>query len=492
MPNLDILHQPLHEIVAMVRTRVISPLDLVLFSIERTKLIHRNFNVIVEDRFQDAVEEARSLEAAIARGEKLDLPLLGIPFSVKANISVKGMRLDMGAWAMHGSRAAETATALRRLQAAGAILLCTTNLSEMGLWHDTVNPIYGRTLNPWKTSRLAGGSSGGEAVLVAAGGTIFGIGTDMDGSIRIPSSFCGTFGHRPSRGIVPLTGQFPFFKPEDEIPWRAIDSLGPMTRHARDLSLLLDVLNGPCAMDPMSMTGTLNRNAFDIQRKHIGIIENPLLRNTLRTAPEVRLAMHKARLRLIEAGAKVSDAPRDLFAEGFSVWRLLVHRAVEGRLSKLFGLPHRRQSIIEILKWFSGQADHSLAGCVLMLTDQLMIQPDKLRTLDSDLGMMRRRIEGVLQKLDAIVMPVYPELPPHYQVGGLLPLNLGLTGLINAIGLPSTAAPVSISSKGLPIGAQVIAKQGDDLLTIYTSEIIGEFIPPPIARGSLTTTKSEI
>ncbi|MCX6123765.1 MAG: amidase, partial [Proteobacteria bacterium] len=334
MMSLEVLHFPLDDIASMVRNREISPVTLMKFVIDRVKTIHAQLNVIVEDRFEEALAEAKILENKIASGASLPNPLLGLPFSVKANISIKGMRLDMGSWSMHGQRATETATAITRLQTAGAIPICTTNISELGLWHDTVNPIYGRTLNPWHRSRIVGGSSGGETALVAAGGTLFGIASDFDGSLRIPSSFCGTFAHKPSRGIVPLTGQFPFFKPEEEIPWRALDSLGPVTRSAKDLALILDILAGPCSLDPMSMTGTLSTKSSDVYKKKIGIIENPSLPGTFRTSPEIKLGIHKCRQRLIEAGAEVVDAPKDLFFEGFMLWRLLVHRAFEGKLTK--------------------------------------------------------------------------------------------------------------------------------------------------------------
>lgn len=487
MPSLDILHRPLDEVVRLIHARELSVTDLVTFSIARTKFIHDKLNVIVEDRFEDALREARAADEVLARGEAKDKPLFGIPFSVKANIGVQGMRLDMGTWSMHGQKAMQTATSVTRLQHAGAILLCTTNLSEMGLWHDTVNPIYGRTLNPWNTSRSVGGSSGGEAALLAAGGTMFGVGTDLDGSLRIPAMYCGVFAHRPSRGIVPLTGQFPFFKPEQEIPWRALDSMGPMARHASDLDLLLGIMMGPCPQDPMSMTGTLNKPPTDKRPRKIAIIENPLVRGTPRTSPEVRLAMHKARQRLIDSGAEIIDGPKDLFYNGFLLWRLLVHRAIEGRFIKKRQAKQPAQRFMELVKWATGNADHTLANCLLMISEHNLIDSDRLRTLDSDLANVRQRLDALFSKVDALVLPTSQQVAPRYPLAFMKTSQIGLTSLVNALGLPATEVPIGISSSGMPVGIQIIGRHGSDQQIIQTSDIIGEFIPSPMARGGVAT-----
>lgn len=482
MTSLDIVHRPLDEVVELIRSGDLSAVALMRFVIDRTKRIHSQLNVIVDERFDDALEDAAKLQQMLSRGEAKDLPLLGLPFSVKSNISLKGLRLDMGSWSMHGQRAPSTATAIDRLIKAGAIPVCTTNISEMGLWHDAVNPIYGRTLNPWKKSLMVGGSSGGEAALIAAGGTLFGIGTDLDGSIRIAASFCGLFGHKPSRGIVPLTGQFPFFKPEDEIPWRALDSIGPLTRHASDLGRILEIIAGPCPFDPMSMTGTIRQGPIDLPGKRVALISHPTLKGQLRSSPAIRLAMHKTKQRLTEAGVEWVEGPRDLFYDGFQLWRLMIHRAVEARMSSHFRFPNRRQSAIEVLKWLTGQSDHSLQGCFLKWVDPWILQPDQLRSLDAELGMLKRRFDALFQTVDAIVLPVYPQLAPLYQASLLQPMNLGLTGLANVFGLPATSAPVGIASGGSPVGVQIISRTGNDLLTISLADTIGEFIPSPHAR----------
>jgi Asp-tRNA(Asn)/Glu-tRNA(Gln) amidotransferase A subunit family amidase len=163
-------------------------------------------------------------------------PLFGVPFTCKESIAVAGLPNCAGVVARREHRAEKTAPAARRLFEAGAILLGLTNTSELTLWVETDNRLYGRTCNSYDPERTAGGSSGGEAAAIACGGAPLGLGTDFGGSIRLPAFFNGIFGHKPSAGLVSNAGHYPPAHDEAD----RIVATGPLTRRAEDLMPLLE------------------------------------------------------------------------------------------------------------------------------------------------------------------------------------------------------------------------------------------------------------
>ena len=147
-------------------------------------------------------------EAAVARGDELG-PLHGVPFTIKDCVDTAGVRTTRGSKLFEDRVPEEDAPVVRRLKDAGGILLGKTNMPEFALWWETGNAVFGRTENPWKAGRAAGGSSGGEAAAIAAGLSPFGVGSDVRGSIRQPAGFCGIVGLKATHGRVPLTGHWP-------------------------------------------------------------------------------------------------------------------------------------------------------------------------------------------------------------------------------------------------------------------------------------------
>ncbi|KAH9378075.1 hypothetical protein HPB48_022570 [Haemaphysalis longicornis] len=163
-------------------------------------------NAVVDERFEAALEDARAADQLVrqtASPEELERtkPLLGVPFITKNSVMVRGLLVDAGLPAWRGQRADRDAEAIALLRDAGAIPVATTNTPELCLWTESFNKLYGRTHNPHDTRRTAGGSSGGEGSLLSAAGALLGVGTDIGGSIRLPSTYCGTFGHMTTPGI---------------------------------------------------------------------------------------------------------------------------------------------------------------------------------------------------------------------------------------------------------------------------------------------------
>ena len=173
-------------------------------------------NCVVDQRFEEALREAEDVDlslSALSEEEKSQLfqekPFLGVPFTTKDWFTVRGLSWSSGLLARKGVKGCEDAPVVAAMKRAGGIVVGVTNVSELCMWMESDNRVYGRTSNPYHTGRTVGGSSGGEGCVISAGGSPWGIGSDVGGSIRIPAFFNGIFGHKPSAGIVDNSGHFP-------------------------------------------------------------------------------------------------------------------------------------------------------------------------------------------------------------------------------------------------------------------------------------------
>src|SRR5581483_1848409 len=248
----------------------------------------------------DAIAEAKHADERVRSQPAADLPpLLGVPFTVKETIALQGMPQSAGLLARRAYRSPGTAPAVTRLLDAGAIALGVTNTSELTLWIESENRVYGRTNNPYDPSRAAGGSSGGEGAAVGSCGSPFGVGSDIAGSIRVPALFCGVFGHKPSPGVLPNAGMYP------PTPGEAARMLqvGPLTRRAEDLMPLLRLMSGPDQDDPYSRQTVLGDPAgVSLEGLRVTTVEEASL---LPFSRELRDARERAVGALMAAGAIV-------------------------------------------------------------------------------------------------------------------------------------------------------------------------------------------
>src|SRR5437667_9970558 len=250
----------------MVRERRISPVNLVDAHFRQIARDNPKINAFVVLLEEEARKAAQQAEAAVTRGETPGL-LHGVPVTAKDSFDLAGLPTLCGSKFRLGHRAAEDATAVARLRAAGAIILGKTNCSEFLSNYESDNYITGRTDNPWNKERTAGGSSGGEAAAIASFCSAGGIGSDGGGSIRIPAHFCGIAGLKPTPGRVSGAGHFPSI----QHPGGLLGVAGPMARTAQDLRLLFAVLAGYDSQDPFSAPVPLR--AHGAAGGRIGLVE---------------------------------------------------------------------------------------------------------------------------------------------------------------------------------------------------------------------------
>lgn len=210
--------------------------------IDRIHEVNPIINAMVDERFDAALKEARVADSMVHNSAQRYLldnyPLLGVPFTAQEAIGVTGLQHAAGTLQRGKKKATEDGDGIRLLRAAGAIPIGVTNVSESCVSSECYNHLNGRTLNPYDRRRTPGGACGGEAALNATGGSLFGVGNDIIGDIRVPAHFCGVFGHKPTPGLIGLNG----FIPSGSDSYRNLASVGLITRYATDLKPLLDIM----------------------------------------------------------------------------------------------------------------------------------------------------------------------------------------------------------------------------------------------------------
>jgi amidase len=228
------------QLRAALQARDVGAEELAEAAIARIERLDGAINAVVVRDFERARATARAADTAIRAGQQA--PLLGVPMTVKESFGLAGLPHTWGAEMFRQTVAVEDAVAVSRLKGAGAVILGKTNVPPMLADWQSVNPIWGRTCNPWDLTRSPGGSSGGSAAALAAGYAPLEFGSDIGGSIRVPAAFCGVFGHKPSYKLVPTRGHGPPGLEGEEVPLAVV---GPLARTADDLALALDIVAGP-------------------------------------------------------------------------------------------------------------------------------------------------------------------------------------------------------------------------------------------------------
>src|SRR5699024_7447683 len=229
------------EIATLIQEKQLTSEECTQAFIHHIQKVNPVLNAVVEDRFEDALMEAKQYDAAIHQADFHQQPLYGVPISIKEALNVEGMKTTGGLLHRKDIIKSKDAHVVATLKAAGAIILCKTNTPALCYCHETDNKLYGHTNNAWGKSYTAGGSSGGEAALVGVGGSAAGIASDIGGSIRFPSHFNGVVGFKPGKFQVSTEGHFP----PDTIPLKArMSSIGPIGKSVRDVQLVYQITAG--------------------------------------------------------------------------------------------------------------------------------------------------------------------------------------------------------------------------------------------------------
>ncbi len=475
------------EQVDALQSRRVSAVELLERSIARIEARDAAINAVVVRDFERARTAAIAADAALARGERR--PLLGVPMTVKEAIHVAGLPTT---WGIPGTQSREvhaSAVAVQRLERAGAVIIGKTNVAtQLGDWQ-TFNPVYGTTNNPWDTARTPGGSSGGGAAALAAGFVSLELGSDLNGSLRIPAHCCGVFAHKPTFGLVPTRGfappGVPVLSVNEDVDFGV---LGPMARSAADLALALDVIAGPDEADAIAYSLSLPppRRAKLRDFRVLVVDEHPWVA----LSEEVRGVLHEAARNLERSGCRVTRGGT-LLPDLELTARAFVHL-----LMAFFGadMPFADYTSLQAAVAHMPSTDPAsaeLRGLVSSHRD--WIDMDRAR-----IG-IAHQWRQLFREWDVVLCPVLPTPAFAHDHGPIDQRTIDVDGarvpyksqpiwmsVASLAGLPATAFPAGSSATGLPIGVQAIGPRLEDHTTIAFSELFtrefGGFAAPPDFR----------
>ena len=422
-------------LAAAVRSRSVSSVELVDAYLTRIEQVNPRLNAVVH-LADDARDQARRADADLANGVVRG-PLHGVPFTLKDSLDTAGVVTTAGTMGWRDRIPDRDATVVARLKSAGGILLGKTNTPEFTWSAETDNDVYGRTSNPYDLARSPGGSSGGPAAIVAAGGSPFDIGSDTGDSIRQPAHVCGIAGLKPTSGRVPRTGHWPGYRGLFE----SFTQLGPMARRVEDLELLLPIIAGPDGEDPHVMPVAL-RDPSTVRIDELRVVTFGDNGVRAPTAETIR-AVEAAATAIGAAGAQVRhDVPPGL-KEAWEAWDAMIwadgyawlHRLIEAAATAGWGSYATRD-------WIS--PGDPLPG-------------DELTKLIERVDAIRARLLRWIQEVDLIVCPAAPQPAIHHGESSDPRFGDTYSDVHNLTGWPAVVVRGGTSAEGLPIGVQLVA-----------------------------------
>ncbi|WP_407542060.1 amidase (plasmid) [Deinococcus radiomollis] len=427
MADPDLLFSSISQIGALYRSAQLSPVELTRLCLERVEALNPVLNAFITVTADEALRQATQAERELRSGHDRG-PLHGVPIALKDLIDTAGIRTTCASRILKDHVPQRDAAIVRRLKAAGAVSLGKTNCSEfaMGVAH----PDYGQSNNPWDPARTSGASSGGSAAAVAAGLCFAAVGTDTGGSIRIPASYCGLAGLKPTYGLVELEGVFP-------LSW-SLDHAGPLARTSADAALLLE-----------GMTGKSFGQHVDLRGVRFGVIQ----RGGLSVEPEVATVFESACEALRAAGAEVQEVD----IEG-----------LEQADAALFSVLLPEAAAIHA-QWIGHRAEDYAP----MTRQQIEMGFSIPAVTHVRAQQFRRWLTGqflnALNSLDALISPTVAWVAPSED-----PVFTGDAGAVegnrtvphNLTGLPALSVNAGFGEGGLPVGLQILTRPHSDALCL--------------------------
>jgi len=439
----DLARMSIREAADLVRKKKVSPVELTTACLARIDRLNPALNAFITITAESALDQAREAEAEVKRGQWRG-PLHGVPIALKDLFDTAGVRTTAASGVFKDRVPTEDAEVVRRLKAAGAVLLGKTNMQEFAFGGSSTVSYFGAVHNPWELSHIAGGSSGGSAAAVAAELCYGALGSDTAGSIRLPASHCGIVGLKPTYGLVSTRGVIP-------LSW-SLDHVGPVTRTVADTALMLQVIAG---YDPQDITSeeikvpdyaqTLRANVsstrIGVPREFFFADLDAEIEAAVRNALSV-LGKLTAGIREVALSANTMESLRDVVraAEAYAY-----HREFVAKTPELYQPP--------TLKRIRAGAD---------VTTPAYIQARR------DLTQVRRTAGKSFESVDALVTPTLPIPPPAIsdpRADDILPAVRN-TSAFNVYGVPAISVPCGFTSAGLPMGLQIIGPPGGDAVVL--------------------------
>ncbi len=464
---MELCYLPAHELVRLMTSGSVSCREVMQAHLAQIERVNPTLNALVEASDpEECLSLADHADACAARGEPLGAAH-GLPVVVKDVMTVAGLACSGGSRALRAV-AHTDATAVARLRSAGAIVLGLTNVPELGRGAESNNGLYGRTNNPYDPTRTPGGSSGGSAALVAAGGAALSVGTDEGGSIRQPSHNTGIAGLKPSHGRIPRTGNVFGSAPGIFGPF---SHYGPLARSVADLFLGLSIMEGPDLRDPYAVPAPLG-NPGDVD---LGALRVATYLDDGISAPtdEVAAVVTAAADAVGEVAAHVQRATPGCLGRTMELlWTSVFLGGDAGRefeevLGSL-GITEPSEELAE----FRTQAS------------QVELSVTDARRRLADLDQYRVEMLEFMADYDVILCPAMPTpAKPHHH--GLVEVDdFSHLMVHNITRWPAAVVRCGTSRQGLPIGVQIVARPWQDATALavaaHLEKVFGGWRPPPL------------
>jgi Asp-tRNA(Asn)/Glu-tRNA(Gln) amidotransferase A subunit family amidase len=450
------------ELARRIREQVVSPIDVVEAHIARIEAVNPALNAVVTPTFDLARRAARAATDAIIRSDPLG-PLHGVPFTVKDNLDLAGVRSTCGLIPRADHYPDRDTTLVARMRAAGAIPLGKTNVPGNCGDYETINLLFGQTNNPWDVTRSVGGSTGGEAAIIAAGGSPLGLGTDIAGSIRLPAHFTGIVGLRPTSPALPQDGIWP------PIVGRLVNlnAVGPMARRVEDVALAFDIMR--------AMPGQpLDLGALQGERVAFWFDDG-----VTPSSNAVRAAVQAAVTALKRAGMLPFNGGPDARRFATIGWVKYLQNVERQAWAAGFGNGEVWSPLEEIGRALRGRPRIATGALVLWTAIHYARLVPRVNGADWR-ERLRRQVHTLIGSGGVAVCPVFPTTAPRHgwSKWQAILLNSYITW-VNLAGLPGLTVPVGRAAKnGMPVGVQLVGAPGAEQTLLAAGLVIQQALMP--------------
>ena len=463
------------ETVQQVSTGEITASRLVDNYLARITNIDRELGAFLSVDSGEARKQAQDIDRRRAANQPIG-PLGGVPIALKDNLVTKGLATTAGSKILEGWIPPYDATVVEKLRAAGAIILGKLNMDEFAMGSSTERSAYKKTKNPWDTSRVPGGSSGGSAAATAAGMCAASLGTDTGGSIRQPAAFCGVVGLKPTYGRVSRWGVIAFAS--------SLDQVGPLTRTVRDSALLLEVLSGVDPRDATSLDQPVPAYTESLTGEVHGLrigIPHEYFNATI--DDEVRAAIEKTQQALVERGAILVDISLPNTEHALPAYYIVAPAEASSNLARYDGIRFGKaasgtKNLLDLYMRSRGSGFGPEVKRRIMLGayalrsgyyDAYYKKAQQIRTL------IKRDFDKAFHHVDVVLTPTTPTAA--FRFGSkATPLDMYLGDIFtlscNLAGLPGMSVPCGLTGDGLPIGVQLMGKPLDEATLLRTGAVI--------------------